>query len=148
RAIILGIWSVHISFFLSPLIVTCSAIGRRVILRFAMAVHTPTHGEWSNLFDHRHLLHRPVTILTNLAGLYVWSVVELHVLRQHVNASPLNRCIFLESVHQFFDMRTFFAVHRTHGEMAVHTHIERRHRSKTGGLGRRVTVFTVNAQSP
>ena len=56
----------------------------------AVAVHTPTHGEWCPLLHTAHLLDGAVTCLAFDVCVDVWAVIEIDVIRNPMHTYPLD----------------------------------------------------------
>ncbi len=86
----------------------------------AVAVHTPTHGEWCPLLHTTHLFDGAVTCLAFDVCVYVRTVIEIDVIRNPMHAYPLDWCACFESGRHLLDLRIILsdvlvAVHANRG---------------------------------
>ena len=82
-----------------------------------MTVHTPTHVQARKLINLLHGLDGTMASLTVHTTSNVRGVIELHVIRKHVNLGPLDGLTFVICFTQFLDIGAV----GFHREVTVHT---------------------------
>lgn len=113
-----------------------------------MALHAPTHSQrLRHLFDHRHLLHLPMTLLTleiPSAGRHMSHVRELDVVRHFVDTNPGNRLTAVPIIPELLDL--LWVVSALDHGVAAHARGFRRNPRIHGALRREMAVLTVDLE--
>src|SRR5689334_13433989 len=115
-----------------------------VLLHVAVAIETPPHLQGRLLVNQRHPIDPAVTRGAPDSLVHVNAVVEVHEVRQIVDAPPLERPILAEAgAHRFEDRRV-----RPDLRVAVHAGLGRRDIRERRLLYRGVAVAAVDAHRP
>lgn len=110
-------------------------------LRLAVTRQTPLHLQRVLLEDRRHIVDLPVTCRAADTLCYVNAVIEICVLRQVVNAFPLDGLILAKTLANDLEVRAV----RPDLAMAVHTGLGRRHPRRRRRLDRLVAIAAIDA---
>src|SRR6185503_787146 len=111
-----------------------------VVLGIAVTVDTPFHLERVLLPHERHLIDAPMAGLAAHPLLHVDAVIEVHEVRQVVDADPLHRLVFAEAgAHRLEDRRRLPDL-----RVAVHARLRGRDPGEGRGLNRCVAIPAVN----
>src|SRR5207237_1426156 len=113
-----------------------------VLFGIAMTVETPVHVQRLHLPGQRHAIDPAMTAHTADSLVHVNTVIELHEIRQLVNANPLDRLPVPVTGTYRFEHRASYPELR----VAVHARLRRRHPGKGGILNGGVTVTAVDAK--
>ena len=109
--------------------------------RLAMAVNTPAHREWRNVFNHFHILDFTVTGLAgHLAHVHVLCVVEVSKVGQVVYPHPFYGLVLLNGRVDLLN----FQLSRVDHPVAVHTNVKGRNTGRFALGYRCVAVVAVN----
>jgi hypothetical protein len=113
----------------------------QILLRIAMAIQTPTHGQLFGLKHQGHLINLPVTRRAANTLIHVNAVIEIYEIRQPVDLYPHNRFIGAIAFAHRLQVSGVFEQHR----VAVHTGFGGRNSGLRGSFHAAVTIPTVDA---
>jgi hypothetical protein len=109
--------------------------------RVAMAVQTPLHQQRRRLKHERHLVHLPVAGRAANTFVDVNAVIEIDVIRQPVDANPLNR--FIRSITFAYWLQISGVVEEN--GMAIHAGLGGRNPGGGGGFDAGMTIPAIDA---
>lgn len=102
-----------------------------------MTVNTPTHGKILKLVNRFHCIYRAMTSITTHTLLNVGRVIELNMIRQHMNSNPFHGFVFFIGLTHFSDPgRVCF-----HLNMTIHTSAQRWNIGMLGTLHLIMTIL-------
>lgn len=114
----------------------------QIRIGIAMAIETPRHAQRLFLLDFLHLGDVAVTAKATDTGIEVHRVIEIGVLRKHVNIDPLNRLAGRPTLAQRHELLAL----RQNQRMAVHTGLCRRNIGNGRFLYIIVTITAIHTQ--
>ncbi len=110
----------------------------------AVAIHTPTHGEWCPLFYTAHLFDGAVTCLAFDVSVYVWTVIEVDVIGNPMHTYPFDGRARFESSRHLLDFRIIL----NDVLVAVHANGGRRYTGIPSPVSTNVTILTWDLHLP
>jgi hypothetical protein len=113
----------------------------QILLRVAMAIEAPLHGQRLGLKHEGHLVDLAVAGGATDTLIHVDAVIEIYEIRQPVDLYPRNRFIGAVALAHWFKISGILKQNR----MAIHTGLGRGNSGLRGSFDPAVTVATVDA---